>query len=65
MNSDELRTALSKLYGEGTDYHLVKSAVADLGCAERSLYLALDGDQVALKVPLETALRLKGVLPQG
>lgn len=62
MTGPDLRAALVKLYGEGSDYHLAEAAHADLGASKRSVYAALAGQPVNVKVPLETALRLKGAL---
>lgn len=62
MDATALRAALVKLYGEGSDYHLAEAAHADLGASKRSLYAALAGQPVNVKVPLETVLRIKGAL---
>ena len=62
MNAAILRAALVKLYGDGSDYHLAEAAHADLGTSKRSVYAALAGQPVNVKVPLETVLRIKGVL---
>jgi predicted DNA-binding protein (MmcQ/YjbR family) len=62
MTADELRAALTKLYGEGSDYHLAESAAAHLGTSKSSVYAVLSGKPVQPKVSLETVLRIMGVL---
>ncbi|MBP2301556.1 hypothetical protein J2850_004277 [Azospirillum picis] len=60
MTGQDLRAALVRLYGEGSDYHLVEAAHSDLGAPKSGLYKALRGEPIAVKVPLETVLRVKG-----
>lgn len=62
MTAADLRAALVKLYGEGSDYHLVERAHVDLGAPKSGLYKALRGDPISVKVPLEVVLRIKGVI---
>lgn len=60
MKPEELRSALVKLYGEGSDYHLAKMAVADLGVSRSTLLRRLAGQDADVKVPIEVVLKLKG-----